>query len=59
MGRMVHWLYWPGQFFLFGLIGTAVDLRSVDGGALKLILLIIGIGLIMRTLCAFAVLSCC
>ena len=48
-----------GQYFLFGLIGTAIDLHHTHSDALKYSLAIIAIGLVVRVVAAYTVLSCC
>ena len=57
--RYNGYLYFLGQFFLFGLIGTAIDVNNTDTDALKDVLIVIFVALLGRVLAVFLVLSCC
>ena len=57
--RLNSYLYYIGQYFLFGLIGTAIDVNHTDSNALKDVLIVIFVALVGRVLTAFFVLTCC
>lgn len=57
--RLSSKLFLVGRYFLFGLIGVAVDLRSSDASVLRLVVAVVITGMIFRGFTAFLVNSCC
>ncbi len=57
--RFNGYLYFIGQYFLFGLIGTAIDISSTDKSVLKDVLIVICVAIVGRVLTVVLVLSCC
>ena len=57
--RLAGKLFMVGRYFLFGLIGVAVNLRSADGDTLRMVIAVVLAGLAFRAFTAYFVNSCC
>ena len=57
--RLIGYLFFVGQFLLFGLIGTAIDIASIDAAILVEIVIVIFVCLFLRFGTAYFALECC
>ena len=57
--RLIGYLFFVGQFLLFGLIGTAIDIGSIDTAILVEIVIVIFACLLLRFGTAYFALGCC
>lgn len=58
-GRLIGYLFFFGQFLLFGLIGTAIDIASIDAAILVEIVIVIFVCLFLRLGTSYFALGCC